>query len=83
MVMILSSSCLDLVMARVQGGGLSPAGRTGDQHHAVGLGDVRRKFFNVFFVKAHDIQAEILELLAHRFLVEDAKYSILTMDRQA
>ena len=58
---------LDLHDGAVQGRGLAVSCGTGDQHHAVGLGNVLPETSYRPFGKA-DIQAEILELFADRFL---------------
>ena len=71
---------LDLGQRGVQRGGLAAAGRAGDQHHAVRLGDVAAEAAQVVVVEAHHVQRELVELLAHRLLVEHAQHRILAVD---
>src|ERR1700752_255107 len=61
---------LDLRKRRVQGCGLAATRGSGHQYHAVRLGDVLAKAFQLRFGKTEDIEPELGELLAERFLVE-------------
>ena len=72
---------LDLVERGVEGGGFAGAGGSGDQHHAVGLANVAAEAAQVFVGEAHHVEREVLELLAHRLLVEDAQHGIFAVNR--
>ena len=82
MVMILSSSVLISLDRGVQRGGLAAAGRPGDQHHAVGLGDVAPEFSQIIVVEAHHVERQLVELLAHRLFVEHAEHRVLAVNRR-
>src|SRR6202011_2269932 len=72
---------LDLIDGRIERGGLARASRARDENHAVGLADVAAELRHFLLVESDDIEREIAEFFAERFLVEDAKNSVLPMDR--
>src|SRR5262249_1221920 len=51
-----------------------------DQNHSVRLGDIPSKLPQIGFSESHNLQTEVLELLADRFLVEDTDYRVFTMN---
>ena len=71
---------LDLAQRGVERGGFAGTGGAGDQHHAVGLGDVAAEFGEIAFAEADHIERELGELLAHRFLVEHAEHGVFAMN---
>ena len=78
-VMILSSIDLDLRQRGVERRRLAAAGRPGDQHHAVGLGDVLAEPPQLVLREAEDVEAQLVELLADRFLVENTDDGVLAV----
>src|SRR5208283_3630264 len=72
---------LDLVDGGVEGRGFAAARRPGDQHHAVGFLDVAAKAAQVVVVEPDNVERELLELLAHRLLVEHAEHGVFAVDR--
>src|SRR5215472_5415231 len=72
---------LDLVYGGVQRGSLAAACGTGNQHHAVGFGDVAAKLAQIVFVKANHVQDQVAELLAHGFFIEHAQYRVFAVNR--
>ena len=77
--MILSSIDLDLRQRRVERRRLAAAGRAGDQHHAVRLGDVLAEPPQLVLREAEDVEPQLAELLADRFLVEDTDDRVLAV----
>src|SRR6185437_6286948 len=60
--------------------GFAAACGTGNQHHAVRFRDVAAEFAQVFFIKAHNVQHQVAELLAHGFFIQHAKHGIFAVD---
>jgi hypothetical protein len=63
---------LDLRERRVEGGRLAAAGGPGHEHHAVRFGDVLAEAFQFGLGESEDVEAQLRELFADRFLVEDS-----------
>ena len=70
---------LDLRQRRVERRRLAAAGRPGDQHHAVRLGDVLAEALQLGLGEAEDVEPQLGELLADRLLVEDADDRVLAV----
>ena len=71
---------LDLRERRVERRRLAAAGRPGHEHHAVRLGDVLAEPAQLELREPQDVEAQLGELLADRFLVEDADDRVLAVD---
>ena len=50
---------LDFAQRGVEGGGFAGTGGSGDQHHAVGLGDVAAEFRQIAGAEAHDVETTV------------------------
>src|SRR5262249_46163873 len=61
----------DLRQRRVERCRLAAAGGTGDEYHAVRLRDVFAEAAQLLLREAEDVEPQLLELLADRFLVEN------------
>src|SRR5437588_13004474 len=53
------------VESSVERGGLARAGGAGDQHHAVGFGDIATKLLDIFIAEADHIESKRAEFFAH------------------
>ena len=71
---------LDLRQRRIERRRLAAAGRPGDEHHAVRLGDVLPEALQLGLREAEDVEPQLGELLADRLLVEDADDRVLAVD---
>src|SRR5579859_1416350 len=71
---------LDLVQRGVERGGFAAARGPGDQHHSIGLQNVAPELAQVFFIEADDVQHQVAELFAHRFLVQHAEHGIFAVN---
>src|ERR1041385_1504944 len=71
---------LDLIQGRVERGGLAAAGGAGDQHHAVGFQNVAAELAQIFFIKADNVEHQVLELLAHRFFIQHAQHGVFAVN---
>ena len=68
---------LDLAQRRVQRGRLARASRAGHQHHPVRFPDVAPEALLVRCAESDHVQGQLLELLAHGLLVQDAQHRVL------
>src|SRR6185369_14834397 len=72
---------LDFAYRGVQRRGFAATRGPGDQDHAVRLGDVAPEFPQIVSVKAHYVEHQLVELLAHRLFVEHAEHGVLAVNR--
>ena len=70
----------DLGQGGVEGRRLAAAGRTGDQDHAVGLGDVAAELLEDLVGEAEQVEPELGDRLGDHLLVQDADDGILAVD---
>src|SRR5262249_46250548 len=71
---------LDLAQRRVESGGLAGASGPGDEHHAVGFGDVAAELRQVRGREADHIQRQLGEFLAHRLLIQHAEHGVFAVN---
>ncbi len=73
---------LDLVQRGVKSRRFAGARRPGHQHHPVWLANVGAKAPQILVGKTHHIQRQMVELLAHRLLVQHAQHGIFAVNRR-
>ena len=72
---------LDLVDGGIQRGGLSRSGWPGYQNHSIGLVNVAAEMSDLVGIEAHDVEGKVAELLAQRFLVQNAQDGVFAVHR--